>query len=114
MTLPLNSGASDLDSSRPPLTDFQRRLGVVPVKVKEAERRKVLLDRLTVIAAELTAETDEKTRKRLFDRQAKAKNALAEVEAAIAADRVTYQVGGRVMKGGALFIGAIAQYLRPV
>lgn len=96
--------------------DFLRRLGVVPVYAKEYKQLEDVKTRRTSIEAEMTAELssatlDKKVVAKLRRRQAAADARIAELTAKIRAEDLTWKADGAQMKGGALFIGAIEQYL---
>ncbi len=51
---------------------------------------------------------------RAYKKRAETARRLAELNAAIRSGNVNRRARGRTLKGGALFLGAIYQYLRPV
>jgi type I restriction-modification system DNA methylase subunit len=99
-------------------TDFLRRLRVVPVRAKEevdlARWRAKLAESDKRIAELQSMSPDEIGRKlasAYTTRNNRAKR-IADLEAAITAKDLTWEPQGEDMKGGALFLGALAQYLK--
>jgi type I restriction-modification system DNA methylase subunit len=97
--------------------DFLRRLRVVPVKSKEEAERakwKVKVGESDEKISELQAMAPEGVGKKLENayrtRQRRAQR-VAECEAAISTGDLTWETQGEDLKGGALFLGALAQYL---
>jgi type I restriction-modification system DNA methylase subunit len=99
---------------------FLDSLGVVPVRVREEKELLTWSARLgdsDKHIAKLEAMTSEeeprraqKLRSAYKTRQARSTR-VSELEAKIAAGNVTREPAGETLKGGALFLGAIAQYL---
>lgn len=91
--------------------EFLSDLGVVPISIKEEQRVETLRQRIKEKKAALKECADPKQRKRLQDSLNKATADLAEAQGKLTAGERTYVWKGVEMKGGALFLGAIANYL---
>lgn len=99
--------------------DFYKWLGVVPLGTVEETtliRLKEQLNEIDSRVGELeTQEPAERPRgalQRSYNRRSKLQEEIAEIRSIISGGRAQTQVKGRSMKGGALFLGAINQYLR--
>ena len=114
--------------------DFLARLGVVPMRSQEATHKEKIEQRHakaqqivldlnaeigTLKAQPSTTQTQadiKKANKRLKSKQSEVNELLTEsarLRAAIKAGKVSLEARGAKMKGGALFLGAIANYLKP-
>ncbi len=98
--------------------DFLRRLRVVPVKSKEETeiarwRGKVAEsdEQITALQQMHPDEVGRKLSRAYTTRNSRAKR-VAELDAALTAGNLTWQAQGEDLKGGALFLGALAQYLK--
>jgi type I restriction-modification system DNA methylase subunit len=91
--------------------EYLSALGVVPIKVKEEERAELLRQRIEEKEEALSACTDPKAHVRLRKGLDKAITDLATANAKLATGDRTYDIKGSMSKGGALFLGAIANYL---
>jgi type I restriction-modification system DNA methylase subunit len=98
--------------------DFLRRLRVVPVRSKgetEVARWKTKLAESDKRIAELQRMSPEEVGRKLAGAYTTRNNRarrVAELETAIAAGALTWEAQGEDLKGGALFLGAVAQYLK--
>jgi type I restriction-modification system DNA methylase subunit len=97
--------------------DFLRRLRVVPLRSKtetELAKWKAKVDESDEKVMDLQAMTPEEVGKKLTSaygtRQRRAQR-VAEYEALIAAGELNWEAQGEDLKGGALFLGVLAQYL---
>lgn len=99
-------------------TAFFEWLGVVPLGTVEESALSRLTEQLAEVDARIaeleSQEPSERPRgalPRAYKRRATLAEGIAELKSAISGGRVQKQVNGRTMKGGALFLGAINQYL---
>jgi type I restriction-modification system DNA methylase subunit len=110
---------SELDDTRDEKAEveFLRGLGVVPVRAVEEKELAKWTARLAESDNQIAAlqtlpanETKTKLAAAYKTRNARAKR-VTQYEAAVAAGTVTWAPQGEALKGGALFLGALAQYL---
>ena len=99
--------------------DFFGWLGVVPIGTVEESALTRLTEqlaeqdaRITELEAQEPAERPRGALPRAYQRRATIAQAALEMESAIRLGQTQKQARGRSMKGGALFLGAISQYLR--
>lgn len=105
-------------SSADPIAFFDW-LGVVPLGTLEEsslsrldEQLAELDSRIADLEAQEPSERPRGALPRAYKRRATLAQGIAELKSAISSGRTQKQVRGRTMKGGALFLGAINQYLR--
>jgi type I restriction-modification system DNA methylase subunit len=98
--------------------EFLRSLGVIPTYVKEEmdvtkleTRIEELDEQVDQIEAEPKTSTRDKKLKRLRDVRKHARARVIDLQTKIATDGGTILAQGNQLKGGALFVGAINQYL---
>lgn len=113
-----NLAAPDEDPSREQFFDDLR---IVPMRnLEEDELLKVegrlakTVERIREFEAMDPSERPSRKYEGALKTQGRQREALAEIRAALKAGNVTREATGQSMKGGALFLGAIARYLKPV
>jgi N-6 DNA Methylase len=98
---------------------FYERLGVVPLRIVEEREVEVLQRKLDEWTDKVSALEEEPSTRNRDSRLRRARRArddralrLAELRQRLVTGEVTREPSGEAMKGGALFLGAIARYLK--